>query len=442
MRRLPSDFWLYFVGQLTSSLGSSFTRFALPLLVFQLTGSAANLGIAMAVTFLPYLLFGLVIGAISDRVDRKRMMVSTDVVRGLLIAVIPALSASGVLAVGWIYAVSFLQSTLGIFFDSGEFAAVPSLVAKEQLVTANGRIQSSFSAAGIVGPILAGLLVSIAPVADVLIVDAATFGVSAASLLLIRRSFNEVPAKDHPGAGQRGRALIRALIAEVREGLRYVWRHPILRNISIMMAVINLFGSTVYAQLVFYAKDQLHATTSGLGYLFAAGGLGVVLISPLSGPLRRRWPFSAVALSCLVIDGLCVVGMGFVSAYWLGIALWALYSGVGILFNINTLSLRQEIVPNRLLGRIMSLAGVLAWSAIPIGTLIGGFVIDAIGRVGPVYVAIGIVTVVVALAFSRSPLGHAQRYLPGGDLEMRDPETQVDHAVSGRDTPSERPRSA
>jgi MFS family permease len=274
--RLPADFWLYFGGQLTSTLGSSFTQYALPLLIFQLTGSAANLGAGMAVTFLPYLLFGLVIGAISDRVDRKRMMVGTDVARALLIAVIPALSAGGVLSVGWIYAVAFVQSTLRIFFDSGEFAAIPSLVEKRQLVAANGRIQASFSAARIVGPVLAGVIASSAPVVDVLIIDAATFGASAVALLAVRRSFNEVPAKDHPGAGQRGRALLRSLLDEVAEGLRYVWRHPVLRNISVMMALINLFSTTVQAQIVFYATDQLAVSNRQLGYLYAAGGLGVV----------------------------------------------------------------------------------------------------------------------------------------------------------------------
>ncbi|MGI8695834.1 MAG: MFS transporter, partial [Mycobacteriales bacterium] len=417
--RLPRDFWLYFTGQAASTLGSSFTQFALPLLIFALTGSAANLGAAMATSFAPYLLFGLVIGAVSDRLDRKRMMIGTDLVRAALIALIPALSVAGVLHVGWIYAVAFLQSTARIFFDAGEFAAIPSLVAKDRLVTANGRIQASFSAAGIVGPVLAGVLVSVAPIADVLLVDAATFALSAGSLALIRRSFNEVPAAQHPGAGQRGRALLRALRAEIGEGLRYVWGHPVLRTISIMMAIVNLFSSTAFAQLVFYAKRHLAASNGELGYLYAAGGVGVVLISLLAGPLRRRFRFSTVALTALVLDGLAVIGMGLTSTYAIAIVLWAINNGVGVLFNINTQSLRQEIVPNRLLGRVMSLAGVLAWSAIPVGSLIGGFAVARYG-VGAVFVVIGVVSVVVAVGFRWSPLGSAQRYLPGGDREVRD----------------------
>lgn len=411
-RRLPKDFWWYFAGQATSTLGSSFTRFALPLVIFQLTGSATSLGVATAVTFLPYLLFGLVIGAITDRVDRKRMMIGTDLGRAVLVALLPLLSMLGVLQIGWIYGVMFAQSTLRIFFDAGEFAGVASLVAKDQLVAANGRIQASFSAAQVVGPVLAGVLVTVVPTVDLLLADATSFAISAALLAVIRRSFNEIPAKEHPGAGQRGRALARSLTAETGEGLRYVWRHPVLRNISIMMAIVNLFGATATAQLVFFSKHQLHSSNGEIGYLYAAGGAGVIVLSLLAGPLRKRWRFSVVALTALTLDGLSTVGLGLTSMYGLALVLWALSNGLGVLFNINTLSLRQQIVPNRLLGRVMSIASVLAWSAIPIGSVAGGIIVSATGDVGAVYVAIGAVTAAIAVGFSRTALGYAERYLP------------------------------
>jgi len=415
-RRLPRDFWLYFAGQVTSTLGSSFTRFALPLLVFQLTGSATSLGAAMAVTYLPPIMFGLIVGALADRFDRKRMMIGTDVGRGLLVALVPTLAVAGTLHVGWIYAVLFAHSTLRILFNAGQYAGVASLVDKEQLVTANGRIQASSSTAAILGPVLAGLLITTVPVADTLFVDAGTYAVSAASLALIRRSFNEIPAKDHPGAGERGRALIRSLVRDTGEGLRYVWRHPVLRNISIMLAILNAFTGTIDAQLVFWAKHQLHAPNSEIGYLYAAGGFGAVVVSLLAGPLRRRWRFSIIVLATLAVEGLATIGLGLTSTYALALVLWACYSGVGVLFTINTLSLRQQIVPNRLLGRVMSVSRMLAASTLPIGSLAGSFVISATGDIGVVYIVIGVITLVVTLVFSRSPLGRAERYLPGGDL--------------------------
>src|SRR6266576_5122318 len=107
--RLNSDFWKYWTGQTISNLGSSITLFALPLLVYKLTGSALNLGIATAATFLPYLLFGLILGAWTDRVDRKRMMIGTDIGRALIVASIPFLFALGLLTVWWIYIVAFIH---------------------------------------------------------------------------------------------------------------------------------------------------------------------------------------------------------------------------------------------------------------------------------------------------------------------------------------------
>src|ERR1700736_1134098 len=153
---LNSDFWKYWTGQTLSNLGSSVTLFALPLLVYKLTGSAINLGISGAANFLPYLLFGLILGAWTDRIDRKRMMISTDIARALIVATIPLLAVLGMLPVWWLYVVCFIHSTLTICFEAGQFATIPSLVNQDDLVTANGRIQASYAAAQIIGPLLAG----------------------------------------------------------------------------------------------------------------------------------------------------------------------------------------------------------------------------------------------------------------------------------------------
>src|SRR5947209_10057563 len=183
-KKLGSDFWKYWTGQTISNLGSSVTLFALPLLVYKLSGSALDLGIASAATFLPYLLFGLILGAWTDRVNRKRMMIGTDIGRALIVASIPFLFALGLLTVWWIYIVAFIHATLTICFEAGEFAAIPSLVNQDDLVTANGRIQASYSGASIVGTLLAGGLVTLIPLSDLLLFDAFSFLASSFSLML------------------------------------------------------------------------------------------------------------------------------------------------------------------------------------------------------------------------------------------------------------------
>jgi MFS family permease len=397
------DFWKFWTGQTISNLGSSFTQWAVPLLVFQLTHSAVNLGVATAATFLPYLLFGLLLGAWMDRVDRKRAMIALDSLNAVVIVSIPLVAQFWHLSVWWIYGVTFIQSTVFIAFSAGEFAAIPSLVATDDLVTANGRIQATYSAAQVAGPLLAGALISFLPLVWVMAFDAGSFAISALSLSLIRRSFNVV--SDEPKEPT-------TILHDVREGLRYVLAHPVLRNISAMMALINFVNAATYAELVLFATERLHASKFEIGVLFAAGSAGVVVTGLLAGRLRKRFSFTALAMTSLMLMGACTILFAGMRWYYAAVPIWAASSGLGILFNINTGSLRQAIVPNHLLSRILSIAGVLAWSAIPAGALVGGWVIKATGNVAAVYGVIGIVTICIA-AFFRffTALGDAQRYV-------------------------------
>ena len=406
--RFNRDFKLYFGSQVVSQLGTSFTYFALPLLVFKLTGSATNLALTTVATFVPYLLFGLVLGAVVDQVDRRRMMVSVDLARGAIIAVLPVLSITGHLEVEHVYVVAFLQSTLGILFDCGEFAAVPSLVPSGDLVTANGWIMSTNSAGQVLGPVLAGGLLAVVPVAELLFVDAATFVVSACALLAIRRSFNaaDAPSDDAP-PGSR----VRRVLRDVGAGLRYVLGNPVLRTISLMMAIINFVAASQAAQLVLFAKEELAASDGQVGLLYAAGSAGVVVIGLVAGPIRRRLSFAVTALGALVVSGLALAGFGLVRWFPASILLWAVASGFALLFNINTGALRQAIVPPHLFGRVISIAGVLAWSAIPLGAIAGAKVIEATDDVAAVFVGMGVLTALIALVFARSPVGQGDRYL-------------------------------
>jgi len=403
------NFWKYWIGQTISNLGSSVTLFALPLLVYKLTGSALDLGIAGAATFLPYLLFGLILGAWTDRVDRKRMMIGTDIASAVIVASIPLMAALGLLSVWWIYLVAFLHATLKICFDAGEFAAIPSLVNQDDLVTANGRIQASYSGASIVGPLLAGVLVIRVPLPVLMLIDGFSFLVSAFSLALIRISFNT--------GEKRAPTSIRA---DVVEGLRYVLGHPVLRNISMMMALVNFVGTTTYTQLILFAKVRLEASDVQASLLYSAGSLGVVILALAAGQLRKRWSFSTVALGALMMEGALTVVFALMHWYWPALALWTLIGGLGILFNINTSSLRQAIVPNHLLGRVISIASVLAWSAIPLGSLLGGFAISWTKNVALVYGVIGVLYFLIPFTFSFTALGHAERYIPQGKASAKE----------------------
>jgi MFS family permease len=407
--RFSAEFWKFLLGQTVSNVGSSFTIFVLPLLVFKLTGSALNLALVASAEYIPYLLFGLIIGAWVDRVDRRRLMILTDIAQALVISSIPLLAALGLLSVWWIYAVGFVSSTLWIFFNTAEFAAVPSLVLREDLPAANGYLQASYATATVVGPLLAGLLVAVAPIHQVLVIDALSFLVSALAVGLIKVSFNDADSAEQ----QRSERFQR----DVGEGLRYVLGHPILRNTCLMMALVSCVGFTVYAQLVFYAKERLGASDTQVGLLYAAGSVGMIALALVASPLRRRLSFSKVMLGTLMLQGVLTILLASTRSYWVGVLLWAVMWGLVVLLDINSNSLWQMIVPNRLLGRVQSVVNVVSWSTIPLGTFIGGLAIALTQDVALVYRAIGIIIFLAAFAFSFTALGHAERYLPQGESQ-------------------------
>src|SRR6266498_672816 len=228
--RPSANFWLYFAGRSISEIGSAFTAFALPLLIFTKTGSSVGLGVSLAVSLLPYLMIGI------------------DIARAALLLSLPLLAFGDELNLVWIYAVAFLGSTLQIPFSAGQFASVTHLVGKENLATANARLQAATSVAQVAGPVLAGIAVAVMPVVDLLLIDAASFALSAVLLAMIRVNFNDVRT---PGEGPRRPAdLLRTLRTDIREGMAYVWGSPLLRSIAVTMAVVNLFACTTLAPLV------------------------------------------------------------------------------------------------------------------------------------------------------------------------------------------------
>jgi MFS family permease len=333
------------------------------------------------------------------------MMIATDLGRGAFVASIAVLALLHSLPVWWIYVVGFGHSTLTICFEAGQFAAVPSLVGQENqedLVTANGRIQASYSTAQILGPVLAGALVAFVPITSLTLFDGASFVVSAATLALIARSFNS----EQPAVTQKN------ILRDVQEGLRYVFGHPVLRNISIMMALSNFIFTAAMAQQVLFVSVQFQASGTLIALTYSAQSAGTVVLALLAGPLRKRWSFSQVALTALAIDGLMMAVLAFLHLYWLALPVFALGAGLGIVFNINTSSLRQAIVPNALMGRVMTIAAVTAWSAIPLGAITGGLVVQSTHNVALLYAVCGGLQALLPIIFAFTPLGHAEKYLP------------------------------
>jgi Transmembrane secretion effector len=397
-----TDFGIFWTGQVISTLGSSVTSFALPLLVFNLTGSSLNLALTVVVQVLPYLLFGLFLGAWVDRVKRKRLMILTDILRAVMIASIPLLAALGLLSVWWIYLVGFVNATLSISFDAASFAAVPSLASQETLVWANGQIQAGYSTAKVIGPLLAGALLIAVPLPMLVLVDACSFLVSAGSFVWIKRSFNNTARNEKAKTSLR---------QDISEGLRCVLGNPLLLWMTLFLLGINFMLPTTGTQIVLFALQWFAATNSQIGFFYASGSIGTVLFSLIASRLRKHVSFGVFVLGSMLLEGVLTAALPLSHVYLIGLLLWGLRGGVDVLFTIGSYSLTQVIVPDQLLGRVITFIRVFTWSTASVGALLGGLVIEWSGNVGLVYAGVGLLVCCSSLAFAFTPMGHAERFV-------------------------------
>jgi MFS family permease len=405
--RRAGDFWLYWAGQTISLIGSALTSFALPLLVFKLSGSALDLGLSTAAAWLPYVVFGLPIGTWVDRINRKGLMISMDIVRAALLAVVPTLALVGHLPLWWIYVVLFFNATLGIGFNAAGYAAIASLAKSKGLVRANGYIQTSAWLALVIGPLLATFLLTRISLQGVLWVDAASFLVSAAMLVLVRTSFNRASPRTETETETRS-----AFGRDLVEGLHYVLSHPLLRALGLIALLANLALGTIVAQLVLVAKDVFAASDAQVAGFATALGIGGAVASLLAGPLKRIFPYGVLLLGSLLLFGVLTIVLVLTHSYWAGVVLWGCMFGMIGFFDVAFPAIIQAVTPDAVLGRVTTVLEMLAVLSVPLSAVLGGWIIDRVGNVSLVFGILGGFVALVALVFMLSPLAHVERYLP------------------------------
>src|SRR6266540_2642389 len=247
------------------------TYVALPVLVYQVTGSSLWTALVTVAQGAPYLCVGLLAGAVADRGDRRRLMVATDLASAAVLASIPVAYAAGALTAPHVLAAAFAAQTLFVFFDAANFGALPVLVGRDRIVAAQAALIGTGTMMELAVPALAGAALAVLAPAPLLAVDALSFVVSALLLGRITR-----PLWDPARAGQP-----RRLAVEVRDGLRFLWRQPIVRTITLVGAAQAFVGGVFIGQLVPWA-DQV------LGVPPRAGRAGGQRAAAVGGPAGRR----------------------------------------------------------------------------------------------------------------------------------------------------------
>lgn len=408
VRQPDKQFILFWIGQLISALGSSFSNFALPLLVYRLTGSALDLALSSAISFVPYVLFGLIIGAWVDRANRWRLMLGVDLLRALLIASIPLMAALGLFSLWYLYAVQFVVATLSIGYDTARVGALVGLVERNGLVAANGRMIAGYSAASVLGPLLAGLMVAFVPLQTLLLVDTGSFLLSALTLGILWRSFdtNNSLLELSPQAQPPVSPFLR-LHRDIASGVRYVWEQPVLRSIALLMLMLNIVGPTARVQLIVFAKEQLGASDPQVGFLSAGASIGVIAASLAAARIPGQ-ALGRYALGMLCIQGLLLLVFSQMDHYWSALVIWSAMAGCGVIVDITIMSLRQTIAPGAMLGRVTTVTRTIGFAAIPLNTIVGGLLIDRFDDIRSVYAVIAILTSLIGCLFLLSPLRRAE----------------------------------
>ncbi|GAA4239905.1 MFS transporter [Actinomadura meridiana] len=367
LRKL-SGFRLFWLSRAVSGLGSAVTTVALPVLTYQETRSAVLVSLVAAAGTLPYLVFGLVAGAVADRVDRRTLMVGADWLNTLCIATVPVAAAFGALTGAHIILAALLSSSLALFFDAGLYGFVPDLVGRDNLVKANSSIYGVDTVVRIAGNAVAGGLIAFVGTAETLAVDALSF---AASALLLRGIAYTATARAGSGTTRPG------FRESIGQGLRFLARHPTLRLMTAVGTLQSLSGGAIIGQLVVFADRVLgvHGSNPRIGFLYtawSAGGIGGSLLLPR---LRRRIHTFTIMLVALPVGaalGLVVV----LTTDW-RIAMVALtaWGSAYLVVIVNTMTYCQEVTPPELQGRVNTTRRMLSSGlGVPLGALLASVI--------------------------------------------------------------------
>jgi MFS family permease len=395
----------FWTADAVSTFGTYVTTVALPTLaVVTLKASDTQVGLLNGARWLPYLLFGMVAGVIADRRRRRPILIATDLIRGVLLALVAVLAAAHRMDIYGLAGFVVVFGALSLLYDAAHQSYLPRLVPPDSLTVANARLEQTSAIAQTTGPLLGGSLVAAIGAPFAMIIDAVSYLASGLLLATITRPEPEPQFKP------------RSLRVELKEGLHYVYRHPILRSYALTLHARFLFASimsTVFTLFVLRGLDPGMSSTRaafGLGAVFAVGGVGAVLGNAFSGK-AAHWGVGRIivgerlaepvgwTLAALAVSGIAGWVMAGASQFLIWVALGT--SGP------NEMGYRQSVTPDRLQGRMNATIRSLNWGMFTIGAPIGGLLAQHLGYRPALWIAISGMAASAVIA-SLSPLRTAR----------------------------------
>ena len=397
------DFVKLWVAETISQFGTQVTFLALPLIAATvLNVTPFQFGLLATIEFLPFILLSLPAGVWVDRLRRRPILIAGDLIRAAALASIPIAFALDALTIWQLYAVGFINGCATVFFDVAYQSYLPSLVERDQIVEGNSKLETSRSAAQITGPGIAGMIIGAITAPFAIVLDALSFVVSAVFLFAIRRH-EPAPAAVLDERGKRP-----SMRTEIVEGLRYVGGHRYLRSIAATTGTSNFFGNIAFSILILYLVRDIGMSEELIGLTFSIGAVGFLIGAVLANRVAKRFGVGPTIVGSAVLFGpaALLVAIAPPDLAVPFVAASGFVGGLGgAIYNINQVSLRQAITPERLQGRMNATMRFIVWGTIPFGNIIGGFLGGVIGLHNTIWIgAIG--GLFVFLPVLLSPVRH------------------------------------
>ena len=377
------EFVKFWTGESISQLGSQITLLALPLTaVITLNATPGEMGILNALSYLPFLVFGLFVGAWIDRVRRRPVLIVSALCRAVVLASVPLLHILHLLTIGYLYAAGLLLGVFMVLFEVTYQAYLPSLVERDELVAGNSKLQVSASTAQVGGPALAGVLVRWLTAPAALLFDAVSFLVSAASLIAVRKR-ESPPERERRDSG---------VWQDIGGGLQFTFGNASLRACVLEAGTYNMFWLVLETVFLLYANRHLGISTGVIGLLLGGGALGALAGALIAERLAVRFGLGLVVSVAMILGCAAPVLIPLASGpRWVIFTLFALaffFGGAGTtVANIQVVSLRQAITPPAMLGRMNASYRFVAWGSVPLGALLGGALGGTVGLRPTLFVA-------------------------------------------------------
>lgn len=369
---LGSAFANLYTANIASSLGDGIARTAIPLLAVQVTLDPLLISGIAALAMLPWLFFAIPAGILIDRIDRRAALAMANTVRALLAVALFVLTASGGLTIWWLYVIIFIYGIFETVYDGAIRAVVPSILPKSELPRGNSLIEAGEQ---VIQNFVSGPATSLLFAVSALIPLGANAGVYALAvvlaILLPKIASGRQYAKAHAAAG-KGETV--AWYKQFVDGLHFIMANRMLKTLWFLSTFSGICTSIATASFVLYLVDRLALPEALFGVFMLTGALGGIGASLVAARLKSRWGTGLTVAAANVIASLAIVFIGAVPTLWAAAVGFVIVSGTITVWNILIMSLRQSIIPGRLLGRVHGTWRTLLWGSMPVGSIIGGLI--------------------------------------------------------------------